>query len=88
MSTIPESVLTAIRSGWAYESTPDPLEVVSVSVITAADLAAQIRAGSTGCDDLLEAIAELAPDADVYDVEDGTSHAVYTADGAQIWALS
>ena len=65
-----------------------PLEMVSVSAIEAGELASLTRAGSTGCDDLLEAIAELAPDADVYDVEDGTSHAVYTADGAQIWALS
>ena len=87
MRTIPESVLTAIRAGWQYEST-DPLEVVSVSAIEAGELASLTRAGSTGCEDLVEALDALAADAPVYDVTDGTCRAVYSADGALIWALS
>ena len=88
MSTIPEAVMTAIRAGWQFESSADPLEVISITAAPAAELAA-IHREVGGCAELAEALSELPPAALVYDVTDDVlSHAVYAADGALIWALS
>lgn len=88
MNHVPEAVATAIRAGWQYESTADALEIVSVSAIPAGELAA-IHRESGGCAELADALDALTPGDVVYDVtDDVASHAVYTADGAQIWALS
>ncbi len=88
MTHLPDAAAAAIRAGWQYESTADALEIVSVTALSAGELASLTRAGSTGCEDLVEALDALADDAPVYDVTDGTCRAVYTADGALIWALS
>ena len=87
MNHVPEAVATAIRAGWQYESTADALEIVSVSAIPAGELAA-IHREVGGCAELADALDALTPGDVVYDVTDGTSHAVYAADGALIWALS
>lgn len=88
MSHLPEAVVAAIRAGWQFESAPDPLDVVSITAAPAAELAA-IHREVGGCADLAAALEALPPSAVVYDVTDDVlSHAVYSADGALIWALS
>lgn len=88
MNALPETVAAAIRGGWQFESSADPLEVVSITAAPAAELAA-IHREVGGCAELADALEALPPSAVVYDVTDDVlSHAVYGVDGALIWALS
>ena len=77
-SILPEGVVAAIRHGWQFDGGEDPLDVVSVTAYTAAELAA-IHREIGGCADLADALDAVAGDVVVY--------VVYTADGTLIWAL-